>query len=431
MWRINLGKNIRSGQHYTQFMVYDFDGDGYAEVATKTADGTIDGQGNIIGDPRVDYRNEQGRVLKGPEFLTVFSGATGENITTIDYDPPRGKVEDWGDSYGNRVDRFLAAVAYLDGKTPSLIMCRGYYTRTVLVAYDFHQGKLQKRWRFDSAEHDNPDYEGMGNHQLSVADVDGDGKDEIIYGAMTINSDGTVLYTTGLGHGDALHAGNFDPQRPGLEVLGIHEEAPHPAGINLRDAETGAVYWGIPTNRDVGRGVCANIDPRYLGCEVWAAGSPLFDVSGNIIKKEGLSSVNFVIWWDGDLQRELLDDVKIDKWNFRKEKLENLLIARDCDSNNYTKATPCLQADIFGDWREEVIWKNKESSELRIYTTPYPTVHRLHTLMHNRMYRLAVSWQNVAYNQPPHPDFYLGPERAKPKFNWGMVYSIIKKNGEE
>ncbi|MFW5856036.1 MAG: rhamnogalacturonan lyase [Bacillota bacterium] len=427
LWRINLGPNIRAGAHYTQFMVYDLDGDGKAEVAVKTADGTVDGQGKVIGDSQADYRNQQGRILEGPEFLTIFSGEDGSELVTDDYDPPRGQVSEWGDDYGNRVDRFLACVAYLDGKRPSLVMCRGYYTRTVLVAYNWRDGELKKLWKFDSAEYDNPDYEGMGNHQLSVADVDGDGKDEIIYGAMTIDNDGTVLYSTGLGHGDALHVGDFDPERFGLEVLGIHEEAPHPTGINVRAAESGEVFWGIPTDRDVGRGVAANIDPGYPGAQVWAAGSPLYDIKGNVISNKGITSVNFALWWDGDLQRELLDDNKIDKWDPQKEGLVNLLTAEQCSSNNYTKATPCLQADIFGDWREEVIWKTKDSKQLRIYTTTEPTEHRFHTFMHNRMYRLAVAWQNVAYNQPPHPDFYIGQEMEKTDFNFGQAWQVLQE----
>jgi len=185
IWRIDLGRNIREGAHYTQFMVYDLDGDGKAEFACKTADGTVDGKGKVIGDVNADYRNSRGYVLDGPEFLTVFDGQTGAELATTDYIPPRGKVSEWGDDYGNRVDRFLACIAYLDGQRPSLVMCRGYYTRAVLAAWNFRDGELTNVWTFDSDDGTpgNRDYRGQGNHNLSVGDVDGDGKDEIIYGA--------------------------------------------------------------------------------------------------------------------------------------------------------------------------------------------------------------------------------------------------------
>ncbi|HMP06014.1 MAG TPA: hypothetical protein PJ982_06670, partial [Lacipirellulaceae bacterium] len=185
LWRINLGRNIREGAHYTQFMVYDLDGDGRAEVTCKTADGTVDGRGRVIGDPEADYVDARGRILQGPEFLTVFDGRTGAALDTVDYIPPRGDVAAWGDRNGNRADRFLACIAYLDGQRPSLVMCRGYYTRSVLAAWNFRDGRLSHLWTFDSDDGTpgNDAYRGQGNHGISVADVDGDGRDEIIYGS--------------------------------------------------------------------------------------------------------------------------------------------------------------------------------------------------------------------------------------------------------
>ena len=212
-WRIDLGKNIRAGAHYSPFLVYDFDGDGKSEIVFKTADGTVDGQGNVIGRADADHRNSSGYILQGSEYLTVFEGATGKALSTTDYEPPRGDVGSWGDAYGNRVDRFLAGVAYLDGETPSIIMARGYYTRTVLAAYNWKDGKLTKQWVFDSNNEGYRDYGGQGYHSLSVADVDMDGKDEVVYGQIVIDDDGSGLYNTGLGHGDALHVSDLDRKK--------------------------------------------------------------------------------------------------------------------------------------------------------------------------------------------------------------------------
>lgn len=429
LWRIDLGRNIRAGAHYTQFLVYDFDGDGKAEIACKTADGTVDGQGKIIGDANADFRNSEGFILEGPEYLTIFEGYTGKELVTTDYDPPRGKGSDWGDDEGNRVDRFLACVAYLDGVKPSLVMCRGYYTRAVLAAYNWRDGELTKVWKFDSLEPGNEGYSGQGNHSVSVADVDEDGKDEIIYGSCVIDHNGQGLYTTGLGHGDAIHVGNLIPSRPGLEIFQVHE-IPQENGTEIHDAKTGEILWGIPSIEDVGRGMAADIDPRYEGVEVWSSthwktgGAGLYSSSGEKISETNPQSFNFAIWWDGDLLRELLDHEydeetgigvgKIDKWDYQNGKLVNILTADGTRSNNGTKGNPCLQADIFGDWREEVIWRTDDSTALRIYTTTDITDHRIYTLMHDSTYRLGIAWQNVAYNQPPHPGFFLGHNMEKP-----------------
>ncbi|WP_445670907.1 rhamnogalacturonan lyase [Paenibacillus sp. FSL R5-0473] len=412
LWRISLGKNIRAGAHYTQFMVYDLEGDGKAEVAMKTADGTKDGTGVVIGDASKDYRNSSGYVLSGPEFLTVFNGQTGKALSTVNYEPARGNVSSWGDNYGNRVDRFLAAIAYLDGERPSLVMARGYYTRTVLVAYNWRNGQLTKQWTFDSNTSGNSGYAGQGNHNLSVADVDGDGKDEIVYGAMAVDDNGKGLYTTGLHHGDAMHLSDLDPDRPGLEVFQVHE-TPSNAGVEFRDAGTGQLIWGVKTTKDIGRGMAADIDPRYKGAEVWADGS-LYTAKGQKLGTTLPSSTNFGIWWDGDLLRELLDSNRIDKWNYANSTTMNLLTASGVSSNNGTKSTPNLQADLFGDWREEVVWRTNDSSALRIYTTTAVTDKRIYTLMHDPVYRLGVAWQNVAYNQPPHTGFYLGEGMSTP-----------------
>ncbi|MDS0528308.1 rhamnogalacturonan lyase [Clostridium sp. SHJSY1] len=418
LWRVDLGKNIRAGAHYTQFMVYDFDGDGKAEVACRTADGTKDGVGKYIGDSSKDYRNSNGYILSGPEYLTMFEGKTGKNLSTINFSPERGSVKDWGDSYGNRVDRFLGGVAYLDGATPSLIMGRGYYEKSAITAYDFKNGKLTKRWNFTADGSQNSNYKGRGCHSLSIADVDKDGKDEVVYGAATIDDTGKGLYTTNFSHGDALHVGDLDPTRDGLEVFQVHESKSGP-NATLRDAKTGKVITSLKIgDMDCGRGLTADIDPRYPGEEMWAAGGVgLYSIKGEKISSS-TPSINFAAWWDGDLSRELVDSNKIDKWDYINNKRKNILTATGCSSNNTTKATPVLQADILGDWREEIIWKTDDSSALRIYSTTDLTNYRIYTLMHDSQYRESIASQNSAYNQPPHPSFFIGTDmKSAPKPN--------------
>ncbi len=463
LWTIRLGKNIREGAHYTQFMVYDLDGDGCAEIACKTADGTTDGAGKIIGDPAADWREPdsaavatndasgatttpaglvarlEGRILRGPEYLTIFAGRTGAALATVPYEPGRHPdtqnptfeqmKEAWGDGYGNRSERYLACIAYLDGEHPSLVMCRGYYTRAVLAAWDWRDGKLTSRWVFDSDSSEaNRAYRGQGNHNLSVADVDGDGRDEIVYGAAVIDDNGTGLYSTGWGHGDALHVGDHVPENPGLEIFDIQERFDQ-QGLSLRDARTGRPLFTIPSvkadasggdkGEGPGRGNAFNIDPRFPGAECWAAGSGmdgLYTAQGERFlehRPRGFPT-NFGLLWDGDLLHELLDQNRIVKWNWRTGAVDPLLIAHGCLANNSTKATPALSADLLGDWREEVLWRTRDNRELRLYTSTIPTPHRLVTLMHDPVYRLAVAWQNTAYNQPPHPSFYLDESAPLP-----------------
>lgn len=444
LWRINLGKNIRGGAHYTQFMVYDLDGDGKAEIVCKTADGTVDGTGKVIGDPNAEYVSRQGntmgKIVTGPEFLTVFEGTTGKALYTTDYYPPRGDLSKWGslvpggrtDNNGNRVDRFLACVAYLDGVRPSVVMCRGYYGRSVLAAYNWDGTKLNPVWVFDTEDPAHPEnqaYCGQGNHGISVADVDGDGKDEIIYGAAVIGHDGKGLYSTGLGHGDAMHVSVLDPSLPGLQVWDVHERPSTTAGAEFRDAKTGRLIWGKPTYADNGRGMTADIDPRYPGSECWCAGVPgLFNAKGERISDAKPRSCNFAVWWDGRLLRNLLNRNVITRWNWETSTDEVILTAEDCTANNSSKSTPCLSADIFGDWREEVIWRTTDNKELRIYTSTCPTDYRIYTLMHDPVYRLGIAWQNVAYNQPPHTGFWLGDGmKAAPRPN----ITLVKPQGRQ
>jgi rhamnogalacturonan endolyase len=423
LWRIKLGRNIREGAHYTQFMVYDLDGDGRAEVACKTADGTVDGTGKAVGDPAADWRNQAGRILDGPEFLTVFDGRTGAALATTEYIPPRGDIGAWGDRNGNRGDRFLACVAYLDGERPSLVMCRGYYTRAVLAAFNWRDGQLSHVWTFDSDDGTpgNEAYRGQGNHGISVADVDADGRDEIVYGSAVIDDTGKGLYATGLGHGDAMHVTDHDPGHPGLEVYKANGDGRSPAGIQMRDARTGEQLWGVAsTGRDgVGRACAIDIDPRYPGSECWGAGDGvggLFDARGNRLADRAPRVCNMGVWWDGDLSRELLDGVNISKWDYERGAETPLLDGRRnwVVSNNGSKSNPCLCADLFGDWREEIVAPSMDGRAIVIFTTTAPTEHRFTTLMHDPVYRLGVAWQNVSYNQPAHTGFFLGTGMQPP-----------------
>jgi rhamnogalacturonan endolyase len=432
LWTIKLGKNIREGAHYTQFIVYDLEGDGRAEIAVKTADGTIDGKGFVIGGSTKDWRNEKGYILAGPEYLSVFNGLTGEVISTVDFIPPRASSISptstelksiWGDGYGNRFDRFLAGVAYLDGIHPRLIFSRGYYTRTVITAWDFKNNKLEKRWIFDTKDKGNYNYGGQGNHNLTIADVDGDGKDEIVFGAMCVDDDGTGLFSTVLGHGDALHVSDLDPSISGLEVFDIQERFDD-AGASFRSTATGKIYWkkaSVKSGEDgegPGRGLALDIDPRYPGFECWVVGAGitgLFDCKGNKIS-ERAPPCNMGIYWDGDNLREILDGTFIGKWDYENSKTNKLLNTADyfCLSNNGTKRNPVLLADIYGDWREEAIYRTKDNKELRIFSTTIPTNLKFYTLMNDPQYRLSIVWQNVGYNQPPHTGFFFGHGMKNP-----------------
>ncbi len=467
LWRIDLGKNIRAGAHYTQFLVYDFDKDGKAELICKTAPGSIDGAGKYVtaaatideiknADNKIDYRDNGtgtktlGHVLSGPEYLTVFNGLTGAAINTIFYNPNRaGELNKtsaypdknfWNDDYGNRADRFLACVAYLDGadKKPSAVMCRGYYTKAYLWAVDFDGSKLSTKWLHASVSKTEVDlYDanlkktvkayskntsgstysytawGNGNHNLSVADVDGDGCDEIMYGSCAINNDGNLLYSVGLGHGDAMHVADLNPDRPGYEVFSVHEESYNPYGYDIHDAATGEILNRGTSTRDTGRGLAADYDSYYRGAEyTYATQTSTYNINGTAIYSTN-PGMNFRIFWDGDPYEELFDDVAVIKWNagstttlgIGRSSISALGNPASC---NGTKATPCLIADLFGDWREEVIlWNKTDSTTLNIYTTTTLTDYRVPTLMHDHLYRMGIAWQNTAYNQPPHLGYYL------------------------
>jgi len=422
LWRIDLGPNIRAGAHYSQFVVIDADGDGKAEMAVKTAPGTKDGSGNYIkmgpaasATHTMAYRNSDGYVLSGPEYLTVFNGQTGAEMATVDFPVQRGTVSSWGDSYGNRVDRFLATAAYVDTTgLPSFIMARGYYTRTTLSAMNWRNGQLTKLWGFDSnttpkdaAGHN---YSGQGSHSMTVANVDDDPSQELMYGAMAVDNTGAGLCSTGNNHGDAEHVGDLIPSRPGIEMFMCNEDGSHPS-YHIRDARTCAIIQSGPINgADTGRCVADDISASNPGAEMWASSvDGVFSATTNANLGSKPSSQNFLVWWDADETRELEDGTSISKYGG-----STLLSASGCASNNGTKSTPALTADLYGDWREEVIWRESNSSALRLYTTTNVTTRRIYTLMHDAQYRTQVSAEQTAYNQPPHPSFHIGSGMVAP-----------------
>lgn len=459
LWRIDLGKNIRAGSHYNQPMFYDFNGDGCAELICKTGSGTKDGLGRYVTeaatdetitsrtDTEKDFRNGNGHILSGPEYLTVFDGKTGAAIHTIWYNPNRdfttGRASaysgTWGDTYGNRGERFLAGVAYLDGPdaNPSAVMCRGYYTRAYLWAVDFDGKALKQKWLHASTSQSHVNIYGPGNtlisskdyssntsgvgkyytvygqgaHSLAVGDVDGDGCDEIMYGGAAVDNDGGLLYSTGLCHGDATHLGDFMPDRPGLEFMMPHEETPF--GWHVCDAATGELLLYHTSDDDNGRGMAAVTLPGTRGGQFWsAANNNVYDIADNVIST-ARPSYCFRVYWDGDPQDELLDGVAITKFNGTGS--TRLFSADGCIKNG-SKAYPVLSADLFGDWREEVIYcQSSDSCTLRIYSTTTKTKLAVPTLMHDHTYRMSICWQNVGYNQPPHLGYYL-PDSVVSRF---------------
>ena len=475
LWRIDLGVNIRAGAHYTQYMVYDFDGDGKSEVILKTAPGSKDGEGNYVskagknitkGDDAKDYRNSSGLLMGkdgGPEYLTVFNGETGAAMQTVDFDPPRSILTSskWGDSYANRSERYLAAVAYLDGVHPSVVMTRGYYTYVYAAAYTWDGTDLKEQWLSTntpteknggtgctvkyadgtSKNNTNKTLYAQGAHSVSVADVDNDGYDEIIFGSAVLDHDGTVLTYDGRGHGDAEHVSDFDNDGK-QEIFMAHEAGKHnddiiPYAVDIKRYNGDIMLQAA--KGDIGRGIMDNVDDDYalssgnlsLFWSVAADGiyNQAGEKVGNIPNTNGSNMENFAVYWDGDLGRELLDGNKLVKYSIKSGTERIYYNSKNStlpgSINNSTKSNACLTADLFGDWREEIVLRYGDG--VRIYFSTIPTDYRLTTLMHDSQYRCAIAWQNVGYNQSPHTSYYIG-SAALAKDSGGNTLNYLAPN---
>lgn len=416
LWTVDLGININQGEHTVPFIVYDFNQDSRAEIAVRTSSLTKFGDGKIISGE--DHRSADGRVNSGPEYLSVIDGITGAELARTDY-IARGNISDWGDGYGNRGNRFLMGVGYLNGTTPGIIICRGYYAKTVIEAWNFSGNTLTRRWNFTALPNgQNSNYAGQGNHSIAVADVDHDGKDEIIYGSCTIDDNGTGLYSSRLGHGDALHVGKFDPDRSGLQIFSCFESGT--LQVALRDAATGNIVWRVDGGsiNDTGRALTADIDPNSKGYEMWHSGngSSTYAVNGSVLEKPlpttagGGVTYNHAIWWTGSLNRQLLDKATITSYT------EGRIFTGGYDgldvSTTNKEGLP-FYGDILGDWREEMIYAHNVGGnpvELRIFSTDYPCNYKFPYLMSNRHYKLSAAHQNIGYNQPTQIDYYIGSD---------------------
>lgn len=457
LWRIDAGHNFFTSAHTMQFIAWDFDGDGYGELMMKTAPGTIDGEGNFVllgdDDPNEDLLSSRGKQDHGPEYITVFDGTTGGELATIPYhtDYAAG-MSYWGDNNQNRSERYLAGLAYLDGPdaNPSPIFARGYYRGAFVGAYDWDGTTLSERWVSRNTQSGKGLW-GEGAHWVAIGDCDGDGKHEIVYGSAALDHDGSLLYRTGLGHGDALHLGDFLPQRPGMEVFMVHEEKPY--GYDLRDAATGQFLVRKTAEGDTGRGLAAHFDDKSDHSQfIYSASAGMFDCADGseiaptwAIGSSG-AGINCRIYWDGDLCDEFYDKSIIAHWNhdnkwFDRYKVNNTYYVAGT-RNNGSKNNPCVLGDLLGDWREEIVqWETASdgSMNLVINATSYPTEYRIPHLMDDLNYRVQVVNQNCCYNQPPHLSFdpaivYAGnPNKAQQKNDTSGIedVEIDSDNGPE
>ena len=425
LWWVNCGPNMGDFQNNEQNIVgYDWDMDGKAEVVMRLEEGSTvhmaDGTTYTIGangkngSSWTNYREPKASgsvewfTHYGKEFLWYCEGATGKPYQCIEF--PLKRLEDgetdlkaaWGDGYGHRSSKYFFGAPYLDGKHPSIFLGRGIYTRHKFIAYDVDPKThdLKVRWKWTNNQPGSPWY-GQGYHNYIVADVDWDGRDEIVWGSMVIDDNGMGLSTTGLGHGDAQHIGDFNPYIHGQEMFACNEDNP---SNNYRDATTSKIYYRKTDTNDDGRCLAGNFYNDFPG----AVGHSAHDTPISTVTNEHVStntnglSMNFRIYWDGDLLEECFNNTEV-----TKPGVGTIATFLGAYSNNGTKATPCYQGDIFGDWREEVIERTADNN-IRIYTTNEPTKWRNYSLWYDHQYRNGMVWQPCGYNQPPHVSYFLG-----------------------
>lgn len=426
LWYIDLGPNMISGPDEQYDIVgYDWDGDGKAEMLLRGADNMIihkaDGETVEIGNMNFDSRNtlqsdaNMAYTHTGNEFLLYLNGETAEPYVTMPYPLPRlekGQTDlnaVWGDGYGHRSTKHYFAAPYLDGRRPSIFLGRGAYTIHKMCALDVNPEthELTQRWRWDDP---GGAWRGQGYHNFGIADVDLDGRDEIVFGSMVIDDNGKGLSTTGLGHGDAQHTGDLDPYRWGLEHFACNEDRP---AMNYRNATTSKIYYRLVGTGDDGRALCGNFTNSYPGCVGKSASSGVIStVADKVLPGVPGFDLNFRIYWDGDLCEEILNspgtekEAKIDK--MVGNSVNRIFTSSGCKMNNWSKNNPGATGDIIGDWREEMVLRTSDNAKLRIYTTSTPTPHRIYTLWHDHQYRQAMVWQSMGYNQPPHLSYFLG-----------------------
>ena len=461
LWRIMSGPNIILGNS-SNFAVADLDGDGRCEFVTKTGEGTIFGDGAEIGDTDgdgvTDYRNNwvshyTGPSAKGPggpEFFSVCDGATGRELARADFisSTDRGtgwkaQSETWGDDYWKRANSLrLGAASFRGDRTMQVFLGRGVYGRTVVEAWSYADGRLERLWHFDTSDRGGRDtnkdgkpnsaYASQGNHSFNVADLDGDGRDEVMYGSCAFDDDGTGLWTSGLGHGDANHVGKFLPDRDGLQVFHCLESGK--TMVALHDAATGEVIWkkDATADNDMGRCMVADIYPSHPGCEFWY-------FRGKVIKADGTETAvstagtdgwkggcSAGIWFDGTLSRQLISEENIIE---SPANGRTFTIWRyDASENNGTKGNVGWYGDMVGDWREEFIMPdNTKLKDVKVFATWYPTAYKFPWLMTDHTYYMSCINQNVGYNQPTNLGYFLG-SGIKPAEAWAEAAKVQNVN---
>lgn len=422
LWYIDMGPNMMSGpDSQWDAVAYDWDMDGKAEIMLRGADNMIighpDGTTTNIGDMSVDTRNtilynpNMTYTNTGAEYLLYLEGATGKPYPCgpngelwIDYPCSRVDANEWGDGYGHRATKHYFGAPYLDGHKPSMFIGRGCYTQHKFAALDVdvHTHKLTQRWYWSNNQ--NSPWAGQGFHNFAIADVDMDGRDEIMFGSMTIDDTGFGLSTSGLGHGDAQHCSDLDPYRWGLEQFTCLEHSP---ANNFRSATTSQLYYRQKGTGDDGRAMAGNFLNNYPGSEGQSIQSTAISlVADKQIPNTWVGALAFRLYWDGDLCEELLNSPGIGKAPEVQDGGGGRICLLGGGMNNGSKNNPCMTADIVGDWREEIM--SRDGNDMLIYTTSFPTEHRITTLLHDHQYRGGMLWQGIGYNQPPHASFFLG-----------------------